>query len=70
LKTPELRSPEFKRDPQTAQAKVTAEVLECPGDGSPGDGGPGKAELCLQNPSFEGTHSADARGQLTRFEAA
>jgi hypothetical protein len=45
-----ITSGEFTRDPETVQASVTAEVFECPGDG-----GAPPADLCLMNPSIEGT---------------
>lgn len=42
---------EFRRDPETVRAALTAQLLRCPGDG----GTPSESQLCLLNPSFEGT---------------
>jgi hypothetical protein len=47
---------ELERAAQTAQASLTADVLACP-DGGTNDGGPTEG-LCLSNPSFEGTPTA------------
>lgn len=52
---------EFMYDAQTARAEVTARVLEC------SDAGPPAIELCIENPSFEGSVTPT---QLEAFEAA
>src|SRR5262249_35061120 len=63
-------SGEIRRSPQTVRASLMAQVVQCPPDGgaapppappAPPPPPPPPGELCLSNPSFEGT------AQLTEF---
>jgi hypothetical protein len=47
---------ELARQPETAKASLTADVIACP-DGGTEDAGSG---ACISNPSFEGNHSLRA----------